>query len=405
MNKKNFLAGILVLSFAAGFLACGDANDPGTVPAQPSPALSTTKSPTIHITAWASVSSGTYHTCAIDSDYYYPWCWGWNSYGQLGSGNTAEYITPHMVSFLGMDSWAQISAGQGFSCARKTIGEVWCWGDNNSGQVGDGTTIQRWAPVQVGSSTNWLSVNAGGVHACGLLNNHTIWCWGNNGHGQMGNGIIGGFYSSPVKVRGTNWKSLSTGGQHTCAIKKDGTLWCWGHNDEGMIGNGNLKDQKVPVKITTANDWASVAGGDLHTCAKKKDGSLWCWGQNTWGQLGIGKYSARSTKPVKVGKAKNWNKLELGGYHSCAMKKDTGLYCWGYNGHGQLGMGNTTDLNKPHIVGNAGTGYLSFSSGWAHTCGLWNDNNIYCWGLNEDGRLGDGTTVNSNYPLNTVVMP
>ncbi len=386
---------IFMLSFL--FMACGNPNESQDGQGRPVPALSSTKSPTMHVTAWSSVSSGYNHTCAIDANYSYPWCWGSNGSGQLGSGNTAEYITPHGVSVGGIDTWAQISAGENFTCARKTNGTVWCWGWNFYGQVGDGTTTDRWTPAEVGSSPDWVSVDAGENHVCGLLNNHTLWCWGSNQYSQIGTGSINYFEQSPVQLV-KSWKSVSAGGYHTCAIKTDSSLWCWGDNENGQLGIGNTVGKSVPAKAGTATNWVAVSTGYKHTCAKKKDGTLWCWGANFVSQVGNGRISDTVKKPVQVGKANTWKSLSLGADHSCAMKKNTGLYCWGYNNHGQLCTGDTANRNKPRLVSSAGTGYLSVAAGAFHTCGLWSDANIWCWGNNQYGQLGNGNTADQTYP-------
>jgi len=402
MNKKRLLAAILGLIFSGLFIACGDANDPGTAPDQTSkPTLQSVSSRTVipNVTAWASVSAGMDFTCGIDSALYL-YCWGRNEYGTLGVGDTADRKTASLLSTSPV--WASVSAGGYFACAQTIGGYLYCWGDNNNGSVGDGTTADRLQPTEVVNTPDWLSLDTGFLHACALRDDYTLWCWGQNGYGQIGNGGFSNATAGPVQLAKT-WKTMSVGGYHTCAIrKKDNTLWCWGQNDEGELGIGTLKNKNVPTKVGTSSNWALVQCGGYHTCAKKKDGTIWCFGRNQEGQIGNGKFSNTVKSPVKVGKATNWASLSNGNFHSCAMKKNTGLYCWGWNGGGQLATGDTVDRKRPRLVNGAGTGYLLYSAGGAHTCGLWSDSQIWCWGANWAGQLGNGNTVDQTFPSQVV---
>ncbi len=405
MKNSGFLVAILGLMFAGLLIGCGDISDPGTAPDQASkPTLQSISSRTVvpHVTAWASVSAGDSHTCAIDSNNYL-WCWGWNYYGQLATGNTTDKLTPSIIT-LSTD-WAQVSAGGDFSCARKTGGTIYCWGGNWLGQIGDGTTAEKWTPTQTGTDTNWTSMDSSWGHNCAIKSDFSLWCWGNNSFGQLGKSKVVTYYTSPIQVgKAKNWKTVATGETHTCALKKDGTLWCWGNNSKGQLGDGTTKPRSVPAQAGTAKDWSSVSAGSSHTCAKKKDGSLWCWGWDKYGQLGIGSTQAKKT-PVKVGT--QYAAVWAGADHTCGLKKNTGLYCWGRNGSGQLATGDNSNRHKPQLVQVPGTGYLSADAGGYHTCGLWNNgsnNEIWCWGANSDGQLGDGYTADRTVP-DLVVNP
>jgi len=405
MNQKELLAAILGLIFAGLLMGCGEVNDPGTGRDQASKLgpRTITSSPTVpHVLTWASVSAGDNHTCAIGADNNYLWCWGDNLYGQLGDGGTVDKKTPVMV---GSDYWLKSAPGGRHTCGIKYGNTLWCWGFNGSGQLGDGTTGDKLVPSQENTgNSDWASVNSGYEHSCALKTDQSLWCWGSGANGQLGNGTTTGINSAPQQVGTKAWKSLSTGAYHTCAVRTDSTLWCWGLNSNGQLGIGSHQLRKVPAKVGAATNWSSVGGGWYHTCAIKKDKSLWCWGYNHFGELGNGTTKS-TTKPVRIGTDNTWKMAALGTYHSCALKKNTGLYCWGLNDQGQLDTFDNNDRHKPKLVGGAGTGYESFATGSAHTCGVWYNsgiNDIWCWGNNDNGQLGDGNTADANGPVQVI---
>jgi hypothetical protein len=205
---------------------------------------------------WATVSTGDSSTCAIRTDGTL-WCWGGNGDGGLGVGDTNDRLTPTQVGSA--TTWASVSTAKGddYTCATRTDGTLWCWGDNVSGQLGTGDTKNRLAPVQVGTAATWASVSV------------------TNGDG-------------------------ATGDQYTCATRTDGTLWCWGGNGAGQLGTGDTSSQLIPTQVGTATTWASVSAGWANACATRTDGTLWCWGDNTFGQLGTGDTTARLI-PTEVG--------------------------------------------------------------------------------------------------------
>jgi alpha-tubulin suppressor-like RCC1 family protein len=251
-----------------------------------------------------------------------------------------------------------VSAGGLHTCAVKTDHTLWCWGSNFYGQLGDGSTTNRTAPVQVsGHATDWAAVAAGAAgasHICAVRANGTLWCWGDNTYDQLGDGTTTGS-PVPVQVSGhaTDWAAVTVGGDHTCAVKTDHTLWCWGLNNDDQLGDGSTTERPVPVQVSGhATDWAAVTAGGIHTCAVKTDHTLWCWGDNTYGQVGDGSTTTR-TVPVQVsGHATDWAAVTAGLFHTCAVKTDGTLWCWGWNPDGQLGDGTTTSSQVPvHVSG------------------------------------------------------
>jgi hypothetical protein len=257
-----------------------------------------------------SVSAGGLHTCAVKTDHTL-WCWGSNFYGQLGDGSTTNRTAPVQVSGHATD-WAAVAAGASHTCAVRTDHTLWCWGLNGNGEFGNGTTTDSPVPVQVGGHTaDWAAVAAGTGNTCAVKTDHTLWCWGSDFYGQLGDGSTTN-RTAPVQVSGhaTDWAAVAAGAagaSHICAVRANGTLWCWGDNTYDQLGDGTTTGSPVPVQVSGhATDWAAVTAGGIHTCAVKTDHTLWCWGDNTYGQVGDGSTTTR-TVPVQVsGHATDW---------------------------------------------------------------------------------------------------
>ena len=350
-----------------------------------------------------SVSAGGYHTCAVKTDGTL-WCWGGGGYGQLGDGTAADSLVPVQVSGHATD-WAAVSAGFQHTCAVKTDHSLWCWGWNDAGQLGDGTTTVQPNPVPVqvsGHATDWAAVSAGYQHTCAVKTDHSLWCWGGDDYGQLGDGTTTSSLV-PVQVSGhaTDWAAVSAGSLYsTCAVKTDHSLWCWGWNSFGELGDGTTTSSLVPVQVSgQATDWAAVTVGQYHTCAAKTDHSLWCWGYNANGNLGDGT-TARSRVPAQVsGHATDWAAVTAGDDDTCAVKTDHSLWCWGWNGNGELGDGTTARSRVPVQVSGQATDWAAVTAGDLHTCGAKADHTLWCWGENHYGQLGDGTTTSRLVPV------
>jgi alpha-tubulin suppressor-like RCC1 family protein len=233
------------------------------------------------------------------------WCWGYNAPGQLGDASTTDSNVPVQVSGLGSGAVA-ISAGSSYSCAVITGGTVKCWGDNGSGQLGNGSTGAGSSSLVdvVGLGAGASAVSAGGGHTCAVTTASGLQCWGDNGYGQLGNGSTGAGSSSPVGVTGlgagaaTAVAAGSSG--HSCAVSTGGAISCWGHNANGQLGNGTLTDSWTPVDVTGLGALASaVSAGDAQSCALTAGGAVRCWGANESGQLGDGTTNQSAT-PVDV---------------------------------------------------------------------------------------------------------
>jgi len=322
------------------------------------------------------------------------WAWGYNGEGQLGDSTTTQRTTPTQV---GTDTdWAAVTAGGYHTLALKSDGTLWAWGYNGFGQLGDGTTNDQTTPTQVGTDTDWASATAGGYHSLARKSDGTLWAWGRNGEGQLGDGTTND-QTTPTQVgTDTDWAVLDAGLYHSLALKSDGTLWAWGYNAQGQLGDGTTTDRTTPTQIGTDTDWASATAGGYHSLARKSDGTLWAWGHNASGQLGDGTTNDQTT-PTQVGTDTDWSVLVAGAYHSLALKSDGTLWAWGYNAFNQLGDGTTNDQTTPTQVGTD-TDWSVLDAGAYHSLARKSDGTLWAWGYNYYGQLGDGTTTQRTTP-------
>jgi alpha-tubulin suppressor-like RCC1 family protein len=293
-------------------------------------------------TDWQSISAGMGHSLAIKKN---GTLWSWatdsggigNLYGQLGNGTNTNHITPTQV---GSDfDWKYIAAGYAQTFAIKNNGTLWACGNNSQGQLGDGTLQDKNTLIQIGNHNNWLSIahTSGSNFTIGLKTNGTLWGWGSNNVFQLGDGttidkII------PVQIGIDNdWQSVSTGSTHVIAIKNNGTLWAWGNNEYGQLGDGTTVNKKIPTQIGTQTNWKTVSAGQNFSIAIKSNGTIWSWGYNYLGQLGNGTAVYSNSKPNQIGIDENWQFAISGAYHTVAIKADNSIWSWGYNIHRQLG--------------------------------------------------------------------
>jgi alpha-tubulin suppressor-like RCC1 family protein len=402
------------------------------------------------------IATGMDHTCALLEDRTVR-CWGFNSFGWLGDGTTTRRLNPVQVLASGtaalnpvvLSGVTQITAGDAHTCALLEDKTVRCWGRNGSGRLGDGTTEQRLNPVQVLASgstqgTDVLGgvaqITAGNGHTCALLEDKTIRCWGFNRNGQLGDGTLGDGLTeqrlNPVQVlasgstQGTDVlggvAQITAGDAHTCALLEEKTIRCWGFNLRGQLGDGTTTQRLNPVQVLASGSTqgANVLGGvtqvaagnDDHTCALLEDKTVRCWGDNQGGKLGDGTTDQRFN-PVQVlasGSTQGTN--VLGGVtqvaagnddHTCALLEDKTVSCWGYNGFGALGDGTTTNrLNPVQVLASGDTqgtdvlgGVTQIATGRDHTCARLDDKTARCWGFNSNGELGDGTQTQRLNPV------
>ncbi len=340
------------------------------------------------------IAAGYYHTCALISDGTVR-CWGDNNKGQLGDGSTQDRHT--LVEVVGITNAVQISAGWYHTCAVISDGHAKCWGYNYYGQLGDGSTTTRHTPVEVVGITTAKQVSARGAHTCAALSDGHAKCWGGNVAGQLGDGSTTDRHT-PVEVVGiTTAKQVSAGEYHTCAVLTDGHAKCWGLNNHGQLGDGSTTDRYTPVEVDGLMNVKQVSAGYNHTCAVLTDGHAKCWGNNWYGQLGDGSTTERHT-PVEVAGITNASQVSAGSYHTCAVLTDGHAKCWGNNWYGQLGDGSTTERHTPVYVVGIETPVQVSAGDW-HTCAMLSDGHAKCWGHNNSGQLGDGSTTDSATPV------
>lgn len=342
-----------------------------------------------------ALSAGGLHTCDARADQTL-WCWGRNEFGQIGNGTTGNPpLSPVQVGTAKI--WKDVSAGGATTCARRTSDSLWCWGLNHRGQVGDGTRTTRTRPVRVGTTFDWTGVDVGWFHTCGLRKGGTAWCWGDNSAGQLGDGTTTRRLA-PVQVAGTGWTRLAVGGWHSCGLRDQGSLWCWGRNSFGELGLGDRGNRSWPTRVGTASDWADVSVSWSHTCATKASGAVWCWGRNDRGQVGDGTYRDRWL-PTAVAGGRRLDSVTLGDQSSCGLDDQRTSWCWGGNDHGTFGNGSRT--SSPVPVAGTTHPMRSLTAGWVHQCGVGTDAVVRCWGNGENGQLGTGSTADKTTPLGT----
>jgi alpha-tubulin suppressor-like RCC1 family protein len=353
--------------------------------------------------AVSDVVAGADFTCAIDAGGSL-YCWGNNVSGQLGQGTSGvgtELLLPAPVG--ARTDWDEVGAGDEHTCAIPTDGTLHCWGDNEDGQIGTGDMMDMSVPGVVGTAMSWSLMEgaSGGDHTCILRGDATLHCMGQNNFGQLGLGMTVD-QTAPVQVPGS-WRALSLGHHATCAVRTDGTLWCWGENNRGQLGIGSPMDQSTPQQITTNTDWTAVGAGDSHSCAIR-GGRLFCWGYNNTGQLGDGTMSQRTT-PVSIGTDTDWVAVDGGLSHTCALKSTGEVFCAGGDADGQLGDGAmggvSTTFTRVVDIDDADM----IVAGDRHNCARVGDGSLRCWGSNGDGALGRGDRTTRDRPVAVCVGP
>ena len=331
-------------------------------------------------------------------------CWGDNQFGQLGDSAFPDSTsnTPVATSGFGGRTPVQLAAGRNHTCARMSDGTVWCWGDNTYLQLGSGVGTYA-NPVQVSLGASATSVSAGGNMSCARTAVQLV-CWGRNNKGQLGRGFVqsnsGMSLDIVPAVPGTfDTSSVSAGTEHTCAASAAGEVWCWGEGGRLQLGNTtNSGSQNTPQRTDALGDTAvQVTTGAQFSCARLTGGSVWCWGDNQSGQLGRGSTSpSSSSAPTAVAGTGNVSVLSAGGKHACTVTTAGAVRCWGANASGQVGDASFVDAYSPKdVTGVSGTA-VDVAAGGTHTCAVTQTGAVQCWGDNTFGQLGTGDNTSRN---------
>jgi alpha-tubulin suppressor-like RCC1 family protein len=347
----------------------------------------------------ATISAGSGHTCGLTPSGR-AFCWGLNNTGQLGDGTTTDRHEPTAV--LGDHTFTSITTGGGFTCAIQMDGIASCWGSNGGGALGDGTPENRLVPTPVAGDHIFTEISAGSAFTCAIDVENVAFCWGLNTVGNLGNGTFDEDSHVPTEVSGERlFTSITLGQAHACAIDTDGDAFCWGWNAFGQLGRGDQAGCTVPCRVSTEDRFVVIEAGGTHTCAIRTDGAAYCWGDNWRGQLGDGTTEDRF-RPTAVGGGHRFSALSsMAGSavasHTCAVRDDAAALCWGASDFGQLGDGTTTSRLVPTVV-STGTDATVVTAGTRHTCAIRDEGMAFCWGRNEFGQLGDGTTTDRHEP-------
>jgi alpha-tubulin suppressor-like RCC1 family protein len=331
-------------------------------------------------------------------------CWGNNEYGQLGNGTRVNSNVP--VDVQGLTDAKTITAGWGHFCVLTNRGGVKCWGNNTDGELGNGETWDQSLPADVvGLSSGVIAIDAGDNHTCAVTDTRGLKCWGKNTYGQLGDWTK---TSSSVPVEspffGGGVADVSAGWGHTCVQTTEGWAKCWGNNAYGQMGFGKMTDIHLPAEdvVNLNGRVLQVTADGGQTCALTAGGSGQCWGNNRYGQLGDGTTQKRY-EPVQVaGLTSGVGFIETGWNHTCAVSSGGELICWGWNFYGQLGDGTTINQSTPARVRFLTDGVETIAVGWGHTCVITERDMVKCWGLNGSGQLGDGTWTDSPVPLTVI---
>lgn len=360
---------------------------------------------------WASISAGLLSTCGIRTNGK-SYCWGNNDSGQVGDGSNTGRPRPTAVALPSgaADSFRFISiaaAGSGWhTCGISADKVAFCWGQNARGQLGDGSSTDQSIPTAVAGNITFVGITAGGQHSCAWTPDYRAFCWGASESGQVGDGSTTGRLVPTAVAANLGPVRISAGATHTCADSLDNVLFCWGSNTDGQLGDGTTASRPSPTTAGTAVPVKALSVGATHTCVLAEststipEGAAYCAGNNDHGQLGDGSTTTRSEFTKVVGPL--FLAISAGENHTCGISEHGRMmFCWGDNQSGQLGNGTTVEQTTPDSV-SGGRSYLWVSAGGGHTCGITVQGEAYCWGRNSDGQLGDTTTVDRPTPAKVV---
>ena len=322
------------------------------------------------------------------------WAWGWDGYGEVGNGApTGEVAAPERIT--NSTTYTAVAGGTYHSLALDVDGNLWTWGYDFHGQVGNGApTGDVTVPQQISTGTIYTAAAAGAHHSLALDADGNLWAWGYDGGGQLGNGTPTGDVTAPEQITtGTIYTAVAAGGFHSLALDVDGNLWAWGYDVYGQVGNGALTgDVTVPQQISTGAAYTAVTAGDYHSLALDVDGNLWAWGNDDSGQLGNGALTGDVTVPQQITTGTTYTAVTAGDYHSLALDADGNLWAWGYNHYGQVGNGASPGQVAAPVQITTGTTHTA-AAGRFHSLALDSDGKMWAWGDDGNEQVGNGAAT------------
>ncbi|MCK5161779.1 MAG: hypothetical protein KAQ99_09425, partial [Candidatus Aureabacteria bacterium] len=330
-----------------------------------------------------AITAGRYHNLALRSDKTV-YAWGANSFGQLGNGTTDGSDVP--IPVPGLTDIIALATKNNHNLALDSSGNVWAWGDNTYGQIGNGEFGGFVpTPIQISGLINIAAIAAGDGHSLALDSDENVWAWGYNEYGQLGDGTNSDDFTPKLVPELSSITGIGAGSYCSFAVSS-GNVYTWGRNNYGQLGNGTT-DEKWDPTLIGLTDVTAVSGGVYHSLAYKTDGSVWAWGMNSYGQLGDSTNDVQWT-PVPVGTLSGINKISAGGYHSLALQSSGSVYSWGHNYYGKLGDGTYDSRCIPLQVKEL-TDIIAISAGDEHNLAVKSDGTVWAWGWNIEGQVGD----------------
>jgi len=346
-----------------------------------------------------SVSGGFRYTCGFLSEGP-GYCWGDNAVGQGGNGVVSS-IDSAPTPITGFVLFTQIDAGQGHTCGLVPGGDAYCWGVSDDGALGSDTTTRSANPVPVAGGLKFKQISAGFNSTCALTLAGAAYCWGSNGFGQLGRDTSD--TQTPVAVA-TNLRftTIAVGQYYACAIDVvGGAGYCWGANTYGNLGTTDTTSRVGPKLVAGGLHFKAIDAASFHTCAVTTNAAAYCWGAGQLGLLGNGAKDDHPT-PTPVSGNHQFSSVTVGANHSCGLSVDLFLFCWGSNGTAQiagsaletcpLGPGTDVPCSTTPVTSASGRTFRAVSAGAFHTCGVAFDGGAFCWGANDRGQVGNGST-------------
>lgn len=298
--------------------------------------------------------------------------------------------------------WAQVAVGDRATCGITDAGELWCWGAGDDGVLGIGSAPTIAGPTRVGDASDWTAVSVARSHACGLRGDGDLYCWGRNDHGELGTGPLDAIAVSPIPVAGAKWSAIDAGSFSTCGIQADGALHCWGDNAGGQLGDDTTEPADAPRRVGSAS-WRVVSVGHTSACGVQQDESLHCWGTNERGQIGDGTQGEVRRSPVPVAPGRTWRTVQASVLHACGIDTDGGGWCWGLNEDGRLGTGSSDSVSfVPRQVVDV-PALAAIALGARHTCALAGED-WSCWGSSVRGAIAGVTARSVSTPRRMTEM-